>query len=49
MALSNDPIVADRMRRYRSHGITSEAGKMQASLTMKSGTINKSASALTIA
>lgn len=30
MALSNDPVAADRMRRYRSHGITSEAGKMQA-------------------
>ncbi|MDP2851900.1 MAG: UDP-4-amino-4,6-dideoxy-N-acetyl-beta-L-altrosamine transaminase [Gallionella sp.] len=29
MALTNDPVAADRMRRYRSHGITSEAGKMQ--------------------
>jgi len=30
MALSNDPVATDRMRRFRSHGITSEAGKMQA-------------------
>jgi len=29
MALTNDPAVADRMRRYRSHGITSEAARMQ--------------------
>jgi dTDP-4-amino-4,6-dideoxygalactose transaminase len=29
MALTNDPVAADRMRRYRSHGITSEAAKMQ--------------------
>ena len=30
MALSNDPELADRMRRYRSHGITSNVDKMQA-------------------
>lgn len=29
MALSNDAVAADRMRRYRSHGITSEVRKMQ--------------------
>ncbi len=29
MALTNDPVAADRMRRYRSHGITSEPAKMQ--------------------
>lgn len=29
MALTNDPILADRMQRYRSHGITSDASKMQ--------------------
>jgi UDP-4-amino-4,6-dideoxy-N-acetyl-beta-L-altrosamine transaminase len=29
MALTNDPVAADRMRRYRSHGITSEAAKME--------------------
>jgi len=30
MALSNDPELVDRMRRYRSHGITSDPTKMQA-------------------
>lgn len=29
MALTNDPTLADRMRRYRSHGITNDPGKMQ--------------------
>jgi UDP-4-amino-4,6-dideoxy-N-acetyl-beta-L-altrosamine transaminase len=29
MALTNDPTFADRMRRYRSHGIINEPGKMQ--------------------
>jgi UDP-4-amino-4,6-dideoxy-N-acetyl-beta-L-altrosamine transaminase len=29
MALANNPELADRMRRYRSHGITSDANKMQ--------------------
>lgn len=29
MALTNDPELSDRMRRYRSHGITSDAGKME--------------------
>lgn len=29
MALTNDPILANRMQRYRSHGITSDASKMQ--------------------
>lgn len=29
MALTNDPLLADRMQRYRSHGITSDASKMQ--------------------
>jgi UDP-4-amino-4,6-dideoxy-N-acetyl-beta-L-altrosamine transaminase len=28
MALTNDPELADRMMRYRSHGITGDAGKM---------------------
>jgi UDP-4-amino-4,6-dideoxy-N-acetyl-beta-L-altrosamine transaminase len=28
MALTNNPELADRMRRYRSHGITSDASKM---------------------
>lgn len=30
MALTNDPVLADRMERYRSHGITSEPAQMQA-------------------
>ena len=29
MALTNDPTLAERMRRYRSHGITNDPGKMQ--------------------
>lgn len=29
MALTNDPVLADRMERYRSHGITSEPAQMQ--------------------
>ena len=29
MALSNDPMLADRMQRYRSHGISSAFGDMQ--------------------
>lgn len=29
MALTNDPVLADRMQRYRSHGITSDTSKMQ--------------------
>ena len=29
MALTNDPALADRMLRYRSHGITNDANKMQ--------------------
>jgi UDP-4-amino-4,6-dideoxy-N-acetyl-beta-L-altrosamine transaminase len=29
MALTNNPELADRMQRYRSHGITSDANKMQ--------------------
>jgi UDP-4-amino-4,6-dideoxy-N-acetyl-beta-L-altrosamine transaminase len=28
MALTNDPVLADRLRRYRSHGITSDQGIM---------------------
>jgi UDP-4-amino-4,6-dideoxy-N-acetyl-beta-L-altrosamine transaminase len=29
MAVTNDPVLADRMQRYRSHGISSDAAKMQ--------------------
>lgn len=29
MALTNDPVIADRMQRYRSHGIISDISKMQ--------------------
>jgi UDP-4-amino-4,6-dideoxy-N-acetyl-beta-L-altrosamine transaminase len=29
MAVTNDPVLADRMQRYRSHGISSDAVKMQ--------------------
>jgi len=29
MAVTNDPVVADRMRHYRSHGITSETTRMR--------------------
>lgn len=29
MALTNDPALADRMERYRSHGVTSEPAQMQ--------------------